>query len=101
MAARSARSSHSIASARRRNIAMFGQLGLAAMKAWKRAKSAPLSALWRIAHSTSLRAVGSAIRCCASVASFGRRRLAKPIASRTAARSEAEAVMAGAAMGLS
>jgi hypothetical protein len=50
MAARSARSSHSIASARRRNIAMFGQLGLAAMNAWKRAKSAPLSALWRIAQ---------------------------------------------------
>jgi hypothetical protein len=29
---------------------MFGQLGLAAMKAWKRAKSAPLSGLRRIAH---------------------------------------------------
>jgi hypothetical protein len=46
-----------------------------------------------------LRAVGSEIRCCASVASFGRPRLAKPIASRTAARSDG--VMAGAAMDVS
>jgi hypothetical protein len=46
---------------------MFGQFGLAAMKACKRAKSALLSPLRRIAHSTSLRAVGSAIRCCASL----------------------------------
>jgi hypothetical protein len=37
MAAMSACSSHSIASARRRNIVIFGQLGLAVIKAWKRA----------------------------------------------------------------
>src|SRR5262249_17445624 len=63
MVASPACSCHSMASARLRSMIRLGQLGLAAMKLRYREKSALLSSLRRIAHSTSLRARGSAMRC--------------------------------------
>src|SRR5580698_8801638 len=77
-------------SALRRKATMFGQLGLAAMKAEYRAMSTSVSSARRISHSTTLRATGSEIEFSALVASSVRPRCARSKACFTAAMSNGD-----------